>query len=190
MKKLTLIITISLACLLGANAQFTKLGAGISYGTGVYFHDETDTESHKTKGLAFTLEGIYEISLPLHVAPSFTIFMPRTTDYFDSKNTITAYLFDINGHYVFNSLDRFEFFGLGGLNFTILRNKWTYEFDGTTTDASSETALGLNLGGGTYMKMTEQLDLFGEVKYIISKRDQFMITVGVLMNIDWMKKNQ
>ena len=40
------------------------------------------------------------------------------------------------------------------------------------------------------MKMTEQLDIYGEVKYIISKYDQLMVNVGVLLNIDWLKKHE
>jgi opacity protein-like surface antigen len=189
MRKLSVLSAILLFFAIGASAQFTKLGGGITFGTGVYFHDETESDNHKTGNIAITLEGIYEINLPFHIAPSFTLFMPKTTDYNESKNTISAFLFDINGHYVFNSLDRFEFYGLAGLNVTLLKNKWKYDFD-DSSDASTETALGLNIGGGAYMKMTEQLDLFGEVKYIASKRDQFLLTAGVLLNIDWLKKNQ
>ncbi len=189
MRRLSILSAILLVYAIGINAQFTKLGGGITFGTGVYFHDETESSNHKTGNPALTLEGIYEINLPFHIASSFTVFMPRTTDFGESKNIISAFLFDINGHYVFNSLDRFEFYGLAGLNITLLKNKWKYDFD-DSSDASTETALGLNIGGGTYMKMTEQLDLFGEVKYIVSKRDQFLVTVGALLNIDWLKKNQ
>lgn len=38
--------------------------------------------------------------------------------------------------------------------------------------------------------MTGEFDLYGEVKYIISKYDQLMVNVGVLANIDWMKKHE
>jgi hypothetical protein len=40
------------------------------------------------------------------------------------------------------------------------------------------------------MKVANQLDIFGEFKYILSKRDQFVLTAGVLLNIDWLKKNE
>jgi hypothetical protein len=40
------------------------------------------------------------------------------------------------------------------------------------------------------MKLTEQFDLFGEIKYIISKYDQLMVNAGILVNIDWLKKNE
>jgi hypothetical protein len=50
--------------------------------------------------------------------------------------------------------------------------------------------LGLNVGGGAYIKMTETLDLYGEAKYIISKYDQAMFRVGILLNLDWMIKHE
>jgi opacity protein-like surface antigen len=95
-------------------------------------------------------------------------------------------MFDLNGHYVFNSLDRFEFYGLAGLNMTFAKIKWL----GTNPSSGSDNALGLNVGAGTYMKITEQFDIYGEAKYIFSKYDQFMLNVGLLLNIDWMKKHE
>ena len=47
-------------------------------------------------------------------------------------------MFDINGHYVFNSLDRFEFYGLAGLNITFAKLKWL----GTGASSDSDNALG------------------------------------------------
>jgi hypothetical protein len=59
-----------------------------------------------------------------------------------------------------------------------------------TESSGSDNALGLNLGAGTYMKMTEQLDLSLEAKYIVSKYDQFMLNVGILLNLQWLNKNE
>lgn len=192
MKKLLIIITVLLLSASLAEAQFTKAGGGLSYSTGAYFHNEDIDVSHKTGNPAITFKGIFEFSLPFHISPSVNIFLPRVTqdEFSESKQVVSAFLFDINGHYVINSLDRFEFYGLAGLNVTLLKNTWKWEFEGGGSDSSSETVLGLNLGAGTYMKMTEQLDLFGEFKYILSSRDQFMLTVGVLLNLDWLKKNE
>ncbi len=197
MKRLTLLLLLLLVTLSYSEAQFTKIGGGLSYGTGVYFRGEDYDISHKTGNPAINLKGIYEISLPLHISPSINIFMPRVTknDFNEvtDRQSISAFLFDINAHYVFNSLDRFEFYGLSGLNITLLRNKYKYSYPTggpSDTYSSSETALGLNIGAGSYMKMTEQLDIFAELKYILGKRDQFMLTAGVFLNIDWLKKNE
>lgn len=189
MKRSTITFALLIICATVLNAQFTKIGGGLAYGSGVYFHDENYDISHKTGNPALTFKGIYELSLPFHISPSLSIFMPRVTES-ASTQIVSAFLFDANAHYVFNSLDRFEFYGLAGMNITFIKNKWKWEYNGGGSDGSSETKLGLNLGAGAYMKITEQIDLFGEAKYIFSKRDQFMITAGLMLNIDWLMKNE
>lgn len=192
MKKLIVTFFLMISVLTMTNAQFTKIGGGITYGTGFHFNNETGVlaDLHRSPFAGIFLTGIYELILPIHIAPSFTYFLPRTnksTLVTNRENTrASAMMFDINGHYVFNSLDRFEFYGLAGLNITFAKIKWL----GTNPSSGSDNALGLNVGAGTYIKITEQLDLYGEVKYILSKYDQFMLNVGVLLNIDWMKKHE
>jgi hypothetical protein len=190
MKKILFILTLSILCTTIIEAQFTKAGGGLAVGTGAYYNDATGDLSHKTGNPAITFRGIYEFSLPFHISPSINIFLPRVTSYFEEKRIISAFLFDIDAHYVFNSLDRFEFYGLGGLNITVLKSKYKYDYPDSEPYASTESALGLNIGAGSYMKMTEQLDVFAELKYILSSRCQFMLTAGVLLNIDWLRKNE
>jgi hypothetical protein len=40
------------------------------------------------------------------------------------------------------------------------------------------------------MKLSEQLDLFLEAKYVLSKYGQFMVNAGVLLNLQWLAKNE
>jgi opacity protein-like surface antigen len=176
-------------------AQFTKLGGGITASTGLYFNNEVFSD-HRTGNPALTLTAIYELNLPFHLSPSFTYFLPNVSKYSSltggsSKHVVSCMMFDVNGHYVLNSLDRFEIYALAGLDFTFLRNKMVSEYLETTyKDASSESAIGLNIGAGTYFKLTDQFDIYGEAKYIVSKYDQFVFTAGVLINIDWLIKHQ
>jgi opacity protein-like surface antigen len=173
------------------NGQFTKIGGGLTYGTGFHFNNETGVlaDLHRSPFAGIFVTGIYELTLPVHIAPSFTYFIPRTNKSAiatNAQNTrVSAMMFDLNGHYVFNSLDRFEFYGLAGLNITFAKIKWI-----GITSTGTDNAVGLNLGAGTYMKMTEQLDLLVEAKYIVSKYDQFMLNVGVLLNLQWLSKNE
>jgi outer membrane protein X len=97
-------------------------------------------------------------------------------------------MFDINGHYVFNSLDKFEFYGLTGLDVLLAWKNDKYA--GSPAQKESDNALGLNLGLGSYMKLTNQFDLYLEAKYIFSKYHQFMLNAGILINIDWLKKHE
>jgi hypothetical protein len=71
------------------------------------------------------------------------------------------------------------------------KDKFTPLTTGTGyTQKEKDNALGLNLGLGTYMKLTEQMDLSVEAKYLVSKYHQFMLNVGVLINLDWLAKNE
>jgi outer membrane protein X len=98
-------------------------------------------------------------------------------------------MIDINGHYVFNSLDRLEFYPLVGMNF-LLTWKRTKDSYMNEVIPENDNAIGLNLGAGACFQITKQFDLFAEAKYIVSKYDQFMANAGILINIDWLRKHE
>jgi hypothetical protein len=104
-------------------------------------------------------------------------------------------LIDINGHYVVKSLDKFEFYGLVGFDILFTWKKDAYKESSVPpvnpyTNREQENALGLNAGLGATMKITSQIDLFTEAKYIIYGKDklffsgynQFMVNAGTLIN--------
>lgn len=189
MKKLLIISLVIVLFLSDANAQFTKIGGGIGLSSGFYFHEQTTQDANRSGKIAISFKGIYEISVPFHISPSITVFYPHITKTEMDKTTVSSMMFDINGHYVFNSLDKFEFYGLAGLDVLLAKKKDVYESSGTYKE--TDNALGLNLGLGTYMKMTETFDIYGEVKYLFNgKYNQFMLNAGILLNIDWMKKHE
>jgi hypothetical protein len=187
MKKIIVVLVLIIGPLTISSAQFTKIGGGLTLSSGFPFHHQT-WDANQSGKIAVSFKGIYEISVPFHISPSFTIFYPHITKDASMKTTVSSIMFDINGHYVFNSLDRFEFYGLAGLDILYANKKESFE--SSSTFKESDNALGLNLGVGTYMKITEQFDLYGEVKYIFSNYDQFMLNAGILLNIDWLKKNE
>jgi len=169
------------------NAQFTKAGGVLAYGSGFYFNDEKYSD-YRSGHIAVSFKGIYEITLPIHISPSFTVFYPNITKAENYRSSIFSMMFDVNGHYVFNSLDRFEFYGLAGLNIILAREK--SKSPGFATFKQNDNALGLNVGAGTYIKISDQFDAYVEAKYIISRYDQFMLNAGVLVNIDWLIKHE
>ncbi len=188
MKKhlIVLILMISVSGI--ASAQFTKVGGGLALSSGFPFH-QMDYPENRSGIIAVSFKGIYEITVPLHISPSFTFFYPNITKFQFEKVTVSSMMFDINGHYVFNSLDKYEFYGIAGLDILLAKKKNDYE--SSVDFPESDNALGLNLGVGTYMKITETMDIYGEAKYVFNnKYNQFMLNVGVLLNIDWMKKNE
>ncbi len=196
MKKVVVTILIMISAMTLASGQLTKIGGGLGFSSGFQFNNE-DGADHKTGNPIIFFTGIYELSLPIHLSPSINIYMPHITKFEDvgysDKLSIMAYSLDINGHYVFNSLDRFEFYGLAGLNFLLLGRKSTYDSVDLLEpikNKESDNALGLNIGAGSYIKVRETFDLFVEVKGIVSSQFQFVASGGILLNIDWMKKHQ
>jgi len=197
MKKAILLLLMFFLFLSATDAQFTKLGGGLGFTTGYPFH-EVDNDYNQSGHFNIFAKGLYEITLPLHIAPSVTYYFPHVwksgTQFEESKITVTTLMFDVNGHYVFNSLDRFEFYGLAGLNVLLAWKKDVLTFTGTapstSTTKESDTAIGLNVGAGTYIKMAEQIDLNVEIKYLVSRYNQLMINAGVLINFQWLAKNE
>lgn len=191
MKKLIICLFVAVLTLPAVNAQFTKIGGGVGYGTGFWFH-EMEYDYNRSGHFPIFAEGIYEINVPLHISARISYFFPNVTKEFSYKWSVSSMMLDIDGHYVFNSLDKLEFYGLVGMNFLYTWKK--EKMISATEEVFTETdnAFGLNLGAGAYFKLTNQFDLFAEAKYILSmhRYGQFMANAGVLINIDWLKKHE
>jgi hypothetical protein len=178
-------ITVSVT---GLNAQFTKIGIGGNIGTGYHFNNQDNTDYEKTiyksplAGIFIT--GIYELKLPIHLAPSFTYNFTSHNKLTEEESRVSSIMVDIDGHYVFNSLDRVEIYALAGLNVNFTGIKWP-----GTESSESDNVAGLNLGCGSYFKITETIDLYGEAKYIVSKYDHAIFRLGLLLNLDWIIKH-
>ena len=176
------IIVFPLSVSLPLNAQFTKVGGGLVFGTGYKYHHV------HTGNPGINLTGIYEINQPFHLSPGLSYFIPNKEPFFEDTRTTTLWMLDLDAHYVFNYLDNFEFYGLGGLNILWLRSNYKGDSPEIYPDYSDNT-LGLNIGVGTYMKFSEQMDFFGELKYIVGKYDQLVVTIGVLLDVQWLAKH-
>lgn len=187
MKKYFLTLFFASFIAVTAKAQFTKAGGSLGFTSGYYFH-EMKYDYNKSGHFLGSLKGIYEINLPFHISPGFSFFVPHIYKEYDLKYTVNTMMIDINGHYIFNSLDQFEFYGLAGLDILLAWKKEKYLQE---VNKESDNALGLNIGIGTYMKLSQMLDLYAEGKYLFNnKYNQFMVNAGLLFNIDWMKKNE
>lgn len=189
MKKLIPAVVLMILVISTGNAQFTRIGGGFNYGTGFHFNNETGIlgDLYKNPSAGIFLASVYEINQPFHISPSFSWFFPRTNSAAAATNgertRVSSMMFDVNVHYGLTSLDRLEFYGLIGLNVTFTKIKWL-----NTNQTLTDNAFGLNLGAGTYIKITEKLDFNAELKYILSRYDQFQVNAGLVLNVDWFKK--
>jgi Outer membrane protein beta-barrel domain len=188
MKKLIVTLLLMYAVLTIANGQFTKIGGGIALSSGFRFHDQLMT-GNRSSTIAVSFKGIYKISEPFQISPSFGFFLPNATSEQSSKQTVSSMMFDINGHFILNPSGSIEFYGLAGIDILFTSDK--YSSGGSPSNKETDNALGLNLGIGTCLKISEKLGIYGEAKYIFNdKYNQFMINAGALLNINLTKKHE
>jgi len=192
MKKLLIAFCLILFLVPATKAQFTKIGAASGYNYNWHFNNEQSPDHMLTKFPFLSFNTVYEINLPFHLVPRLNIYIPRVekTDEIDFqfKTTTWGIALDLDGHYVFNSLDKMELYGLAGLNILVAGRKYVEEFAGSDdfVDKSTSTNLGLNLGAGAYWKVKDEFDLFFELKAIVASQIQVVGTFGILLNMEYL----
>ena len=188
MKKLLIAFFIVVFTIINLKGQVTKLGGGLGLSSGFAFHEQT-AAANKSGVIALSLKHIHQIKGPLLMSPSFYFFFPHITNNELNRTSVTSMMFDINFQYVFNRFDRFELYGLAGPDFLVT---WKIDkFEGSVTDKEKDRLFGVNLGIGTHAKVTDMLYVYCEAKYLYdNKYNQFMLSAGVLLNLDWMRKHK
>ncbi|MEE9363498.1 MAG: hypothetical protein V3U92_12950 [Cellulophaga sp.] len=174
MKTKKIVLTISFfVTLLGIQntvAQ-TTIGGGIGYGTEI-------------ENVGVVVNGQFFINDQLSIAPDFTYYFPKNiADGFNFK----WYEINANANYYFNTKGSAKFYGLGGINFSIISIPTfnlggLFEGAGQTSNISS-SKLGLNLGGGVDFDLDSTITPFAQLKYTISSFDQLVIVAGVRFKI-------
>lgn len=193
MKKICLLLsTLVITCNI-AIGQLTKIGGGLNYGTGFHYINQssgTDLDLYRSPFAGIYLKAIFETKSPVQISPSFAFFIPRNNSVPDigatSKSTkINEIMFDLNGHYVFLSTDYLKLYGLAGFDITLA----TIKGSDPSFSSGVDNALGINLGAGFSLKITDQIDFNSEVKFIAGKYRQVVINAGILLDFSLLKKN-
>lgn len=153
-------LTGTAALALSANEALAepRLGAGLVYGTEI-------------EAVGLQLNGYYGLpdALPgLRVGAELS--------YFFADDPVTFWTIDLNGQYRFIEPGPFGAYAIAGLDIA----RVSVDLDlGPLGDAStSSTEVGLNLGVGAEYAVTPNVELFGEVKYVISDYDQAVLALG------------
>lgn len=192
MKKTLITLFLAMFLLPATYAQFTKIGAATGYNYNYHFNNEQFSDHLLTKYPFISVNAIYEVNLPFHLVPRFTFYIPNVfkEDIIDYtyKYVTSGFSFDVDAHYVFNSLDKMELYGLAGLNILYSHRKYEEEIVGAEPfiDKTSNTGLGLNIGVGSYWKVKDEFDILLEVKGIIASQIQVVGTVGILLNMEYL----
>ena len=172
MKKLTLSFIVALFGFIflrpvETNAQFMA-GAGLAWGSEI-----------EQPGIK--VQGIYDLNNVINLGADFIYYFPNSSSGFD----FNWWEFNANRHYVFK-VNNFMFYGLAGLNIAGL------SFDTPTITGPfgtigggdvSNTEIGLNIGVGGLYPVSNNINLDGELKYVLGTADQLVIAVTVLFNI-------
>lgn len=156
MKKVVIFIGMLFFLMNNAFAQkgIKAVGAHLGYGSEI-------------KSVSIGLKFQYNITDNIRLEPSM--------NYFFEKDEISQLDLNANAHYLFPMASNIRLYPLGGLTFA----RWSFDYDvnGFSNDV---TRLGVNLGGGAEMDITDKLMINCELKYqFVSDFDQAVFNVGV-----------
>jgi len=162
MKKLFIIFSLVIFFATTSQAQKFLVGGGLVYGTEV------------EKG-GIDIRGDIRINQNWAIVPNINFFFPESSDNFKSGFTGI----NIDGHYLVDLGSGANVYPLFGLNFghSSFKNK-------INDTKSTNTELGINIGGGIEYFFSRKVAGFFELKYvIITDYDQGVLGFGVLYNL-------
>ena len=96
---------------------------------------------------------------------------------------MTWFELNANANYYFVQDDQFDFYGLGGLNYSSVNVKYDDSAFGGYGASASDGRMGLNLGVGGNLNTSGNIIPFAELKYVIIDGGQLVIAAGVRFNI-------
>ena len=149
MRNLVLTLLLFVSIIGTATAQFSAQ-AGLTYQT-------------KVEKLGIQLKGQYGLSEVLEGALGLNFIFTENGP--GVKTTLTE--INLDGHYIVLQNDNLTVYPLAGLNFTRSRVKFDDSLFGNAFSTSA-TKVGLNLGGGVRVPLTEVIQLVGEVRGVLA----------------------
>jgi hypothetical protein len=184
MKRFCFLFLVLSMCICQVEGQLKKAGGSFGFTTGFPFH-QVSLDANKSGHIVVSGKGIYELNLPFEISPSITFLSPHITKGTDTKTSVSALMLDFNGHYIFSSQDILSIYGIAGIDILMAWKKEVRTLStSTTVFRENDNSLGLNIGAGTIVKVTEKIDFFVESKYILSRNGQLIINAGILLNIN------
>jgi len=166
---LTALVLVGFGC---AKAQST-LGGGLAYGTQI-----------SKPGIG--LNGQYFFTKEWAIAPSLIFYFGDKSTYsngnFTVVNKTTVWELNADANYYFYDDKGIKLYGIGGINFTTVRNHTTSTGNGpglTYDNSVSSTKAGINLGIGIDFKSAGKITPFLLTKYTVSDYDQLVLMGGI-----------
>ena len=168
------------------SAQLNKVGGGLTLAMGNNIEYEGLEYTNNSFGL--NLRANYKLNKKLDLVPHLNIYLPKKIEYqLGGESTTTVFALNINIHYILNYRNRnnFYLYLLGGFH----GSGWNINDDHISSieDPIKHQKFlfvpGANLGGGIQFKVSSKMEVFAEVKYIISEAHQLAFTPGILFHL-------
>jgi len=161
MKKIILVFVIALGMSQFAKAQ-TDLGGGIA------LWGEVGLEAKANFGITDAIS----------ISPSIDYFFVETVEDVSSTNI----MFNVDGHYNFDVSEEFTVYPLVGINYFYYSiDIPEYEFLGETYGGKvSDGDVDINIGGGATYKLSDNMKLYAELKYL---RSDIGLSAGILFGL-------
>ncbi len=181
MKKIIINTLLILFLPLVSYSQFTHMGLSAGF-------------SSEVKEPGFGVNAIFRVNDEIKLTPGVLFYLPHEINTQFGTQKFTWWMFNLDGNYVIIREGIFEGYGVMGLNFSNIKAEQDeVELGQIYKDSRSMLKLGLNVGAGIRLNVSDKFVPFGELGYTMgSKADftfnevstsQFGIFAGFLIRI-------
>jgi outer membrane protein X len=150
------------------------VAALVAFGAGAGVAEAQEHPIHAGGHLSYGFEDFSEFGVGIHAtyplmdaiagAASFTYHFPG--------EDLTFWDLNLNAHFRFALEGNFTPYAGGGLNYSRI------SFDLGEGFTASNSEVGLNVLGGAFTDLENNIRLFGELRFVISDLDQLVLTLG------------
>ena len=174
MKKIMIIALMLIGFSINACAQNFGVGVNLAYGS------EVGQPS-------FGLKALYDINSKFTVAPSFNYYLPKTEsasiEEFSAEGKLKCWDFNVDLHWICYDTDMYQLYPIAGISYLSAKAEASASGGGfdIAVDTGSEGELGINLGFGGQMYISENLLASAELKYqMMSGLNQFVPSLSLV----------
>ena len=169
-------LVLVLICVIGPgslHAQFSRYGGGLSFSTGI---DKLEPDRIETGNPGLTVRGIYDLNKKMFLIPGLSFYMPKKIGH--QGSTLKTYYTHLDVHmgYKLAHEGPIMFYGLAGPDLTGLY--LSYNTDDPNFQSKFIPSPGLSVGTGVEMIIDNSFNAFTQVRYIVGKYQQLIISIG------------
>jgi hypothetical protein len=148
------------------------------FGGGLVFDSPVNSPDLDIGNPGFNARGVLELSEDFFIIPELTFQVPKKKTYNDgSLKKTTLVNLDVNVTYTLATEGTLLFYALLGPGLSSIYTKW--DSDDPNVESGMEFAPGLSVGTGIEMIVEKDINAYAQVKYMVSKYQQLVISIGV-----------